>query len=238
MLIEYTELFNITIKKTAKTVILSHCVLQGFSPSSSKNLIPVSAIFKPRLCRLGLCLYKRCALTRPGSLQSTQQHGQGCHIVIIVSSSDSFSLDCVSSRLGWAGSVRPPEVPESRSGHGAGLSLHCQQRPLQPRYSGEAISGHVISVITTMQGAVAAALAGRSGGSVSRVVSSPQQVTRVTYTAPQTVSYSPVVTRPQVTRVTSQSSGASGLSRNSADIVTSVLNSLSPSIQAAVARYS
>ena len=80
-----------------------------------------------------------------------------------------------------------------------------------------------------------------SSGSVSQVVSRPQQVTRVTYSAPQTVSFTPaisqVVTRPQVTRVT-QSSGASGLtSRNSANIVTSVLNSLSPTIQAAVARY-
>ena len=80
-----------------------------------------------------------------------------------------------------------------------------------------------------------------SQGSVSQVVSRPQQVTRVTYSSPQTVSFTPaisqVVTRPQVTRVT-QSSGASGLtSRNSANIVTSVLNSLSPTIQAAVARY-
>ena len=91
------------------------------------------------------------------------------------------------------------------------------------------------------QGAVAAALARGSSGSVSQVVSRPQQVTRVTYSAPQTVSYTPaissVVTRPQVTRVT-QSSGASGLtSRNNANIVTSVLNTLSPTIQAAVARY-
>ena len=75
---------------------------------------------------------------------------------------------------------------------------------------------------------------------MSQVVSRPQQVTRVTYSAPQTVSFTPAISsvvRPQVTRVT-QSSGASGLtSRNNANIVTSVLNTLSPTIQAAVARY-
>ena len=76
-----------------------------------------------------------------------------------------------------------------------------------------------------LQGAVAAALARGATGSVGRVVSSPQ-VSRVTYSAPQTLALSPVVT----------STGA-GLSRGSADIVTSVLNTLSPTIQRAVARY-
>ena len=57
----------------------------------------------------------------------------------IVSSPNSVSpaSDLDSSRLGWAGPLRPPEVPEPRPGHrGGGLSLDCQQRPLQSGRSG------------------------------------------------------------------------------------------------------
>merc|ERR1719316_2257265 len=123
----------------------------------------------------------------------------------------------------------------------AGLALSAPQRfQSRGQISGPDSASIVSSVLSSLdiQGAVAAALARGSSGSVSQVVSRPQQVTRVTYSAPQTVSFTPaissVVTRPQVTRVT-QSSGASGLtSRNNANIVTSVLKTLSPTIQAAV----
>merc|ERR1712172_148168 len=101
----------------------------------------------------------------------------------------------------------------------------------------------VNSVLSSLdiQGVVAAALArgGSAGGAVSQGFSRPQ-VRQVTYSTP---SIKTVVSRPAVTTLggpsftsSTQSSGVSGgVSRNSADIVTSVLNTLSPSIQRAVA---
>merc|ERR1719316_276086 len=98
----------------------------------------------------------------------------------------------------------------------AGLALSAPQRfQSRGQISGPDSASIVSSVLSSLdiQGAVAAALARGSSGSVSQVVSRPQQVTRVT-----------------------QTSGTSGLtSRNNANIVTSVLNTLSPTIQAAVA---
>merc|ERR1712172_289938 len=114
----------------------------------------------------------------------------------------------------------------------------------------------VNSVLSSLdiQGVVAAALArgGSAGGAVSQGFSRPQvsqvtsfapaisQVRQVTYSTP---SIKTVVSRPAVNTLggpsftsSTQSSGVSGgVSRNSADIVTSVLNTLSPSIQRAVA---
>ena len=50
----------------------------------------------------------------------------------------SLCLDRGSSRLGWAGPLSSPEVPEPRpGGRRTGLILHCHQRPLQLGYSGE-----------------------------------------------------------------------------------------------------
>ena len=112
------------------------------------------------------------------------------------------------------------------------------------------VLGHCHHHNIFLKGVIATALArrgqgGQGGIKISQGVSQKtsfapaiSQVRQVTFNTP---AISQVVSRPQVTRVTpsftssTQSSGVSN-SRNSAEIVTRVLNSLSPSIQRAVAR--
>merc|ERR1719443_197164 len=130
----------------------------------------------------------------------------------------------------------------------AGLALSAPQRfQSRGRVTGAVDSASIVnSVLSSLdiQGVVAAALArgGSAGGAVSQGFSRPQvsqvtsfapaisQVRQVTYSTP---SIKTVVSRPAVTtRITpsftssTQSTVSGGVSRNSADIVTSVLNTL------------